>query len=510
VPEFAADLTVAEAAADLATGIALLAAGAITWARARRTSIGPLLALAGAAWLAGDVASALVYAHRGPLAHAVLTYPSGRTRSPLIVTVIAVAYLDGLIPEVARSPWVTIALMAAVVGAAAWRWVDARGLERRDRAVPLACAATVAAPLTIAAISRLAATGMDSIATWAYDAAIAATAGALAVDLLSGRSVRAAATGLVVDLARSQEPRVLRDALARTVGDPALDIAYRVNEEWVDEAGQRVPLPAEEQRGARVVTVVEDRGTPVGALVHDPAALRDETLARSVAAAVRLALANVRLQTDVAARVREVAASRRRLLEAGDEQRRRLREQLRGGAEQSLAEVSHELAELARAREGETAVTLTELVEGLDAARADLAHFAQGVHPKALTEHGLCAALGALAGQAAVAVAVDAPSRRFPAPQEATAFFVCSEALANVAKYAEASAVSIDVVAEGARLVVRVADDGCGGADPARGSGLRGLTDRVEALGGTLSVSSPLGAGTRLQAELPIGLEASR
>jgi signal transduction histidine kinase len=510
VPELAADVTVAQAAADLAAGMALLAAGAVTWARARRSRIGPLLALAGAAWLAGDIASALAYAHRGPLVHALLTYPSGRTRSAPIVAVIVLAYLDGLIPELARAPWVTIALLAAVVGAAAWRWAHARGLERRARAVPLACAATAAAPLAVAAIGRLAATGTGTVATWAFEAAIAATAAALAVDLLSGRWVRAAATGLVVDLAGSQEPRALRDALARTVGDPGLEIAYRVSGEWVDEAGQPVRPPAEEQRGARVVTLVEDGGTPVAALVHDPAALRDETLARSVAAAVRLALANVRLQTDVAARVREVVASRRRLLEAGDEQRRRLREQLRGGAEQSLAEVSGGLVELAAAREGETAFALTELVEELNAARADLAQFAQGVHPKALTERGLAAALGELARQAAVPVAVDAPSRRFPAPQEATAFFVCSEALANVSKYAEASGVSIVVVAAGSRLVVRVADDGCGGADPARGSGLRGLADRVEALGGTLSVSSPLGGGTRLQAELPIQLEASR
>ncbi|HET6832829.1 MAG TPA: ATP-binding protein [Acidimicrobiales bacterium] len=501
-------MTLAEAVADVAAGVALLAAGVVTWARARSSRTGPLLALAGAAWLAGDVTSALVYAHRGPLVHALLTYPSGRTRSAPIVAVIALAYLDGLVPAVARSPWLTIALMAAVVGAAAWRWAAARGLERRARVVPLACAATVATPLTLAAVGRLAGTETDAVATWMYEAAIAVTAGTLAVNLLSGRQVRAVATGLVVDLGGSQEPQALRDALARTIGDPALEIAYRVNQEWVDEAGRPVQLPAGEESGERIVTVVEDGGTPVAALVHDPAALRDETLARSVAAAVRLALSNVRLQTDVAAHVREVAASRRRLVEAGDDQRRRLGEQLRGGAEQSLAEVSCDLATLAAGREGETAAALVALVNELDAARTDLARFARGVHPKALTEHGLSAALGELAGQAAFPVAVDVPSRRFPAAQEAAVFFVCSEALANVAKYAEASAVSIDVAEAGPRLVMRVTDDGRGGADPGRGSGLRGLADRVEALGGTLSVWSPPGAGTRLDAELPMRLEA--
>ncbi len=502
-------MTLADGVGDVAAGMALLASGVVTWARARRSRTGPLLALAGVAWLAGDVASPLVYAHRGPLVHALLTYPTGRTRSVPIVAVIVVAYVDGLVPTVARSPWVTIALMAAVVGVAAWRWATARGLERRARTVPFACAAVVAAPLTFEAIGRLTGSETDVVATWTYVVAIAVTAGALAVDLLSGRSVRAAATGLVVDLAGGQEPRALRDALARTVGDPALEVAYRVNQEWVDEAGQPVQLPASEESGERVVTVVEDGGTPVAALVHDPAALRDKTLARSVAAAVRLALANVRLETEVAARVREVADSRRRLVEAGDEQRRRLREQLRCGAEQALADVSRELAAIAACHESETAAAVVELVDELNAARIDLARFAQGVHPKALTEHGLSEAIGELAGQAAVPVAVDVPSRRFPAPQEAAVFFVCSEALANVAKYAEASGVSIDVAEAGPRLVVRVADDGRGGADPARGSGLRGLADRVEALGGRLSVRSPLGAGTRLEAELPIGLDAS-
>jgi signal transduction histidine kinase len=310
----------------------------------------------------------------------------------------------------------------------------------------------------------------------------------------------------VVDLADRHEPQALRAAIARAVGDPALAIAYRVGEQWVDEAGQPMLLPTED-RATREVTVVEDSGTPVAALVHDPAALRDESLARSVAAAVRLAVANVRLQADVGARVREVADSRRRLVEAGDAERRHLREQLRAGAERDLGEVAISLAALAADREGETAVALVALAAELDAARADLARFAQGVHPRALTERGLRAALVELAAQSAVPVVLTVPHRRFPAAQEAAAFFVCSEGLANVAKYAGASRVRIEVAATGMRLQVRVADDGAGGADPARGSGLRGLADRVEALGGALAVSSPPGAGTRLQADLPIGAE---
>jgi signal transduction histidine kinase len=495
-------------AADVVAGLALLAAGIATWARASRSGTGPLLALAGVTWLAGDVWSSLAYAHRGPLVHALLTYPNGRTRSPLVVAVIAFAYVDGFIPDVARDDWATIALAVAVVSAALWRVAEARGVERRDRTVALACTLAVVGPLVLAAVGTVTDVGTGAFAAWAYDAAVALTAAALAADLLSGRTVRAAATGLVVDLADSQEPQALRAALARAVGDPELDIAYHVDDQWVDEAGRPMTLPAAAD-GTRVVTVVEDQDTPVAALVHDPAALRDATLAQSVGAAVRLAVANVRLQVDVASRVREVAASRRRLVEAGDEQRRRLREELRSGAEQGLADVSRDLAELAAGCKGERGATLAGLVAELDAARGDLARFAQGVHPRSLTEHGLEAALSELADQAAVPVALDVPSRRFPAPQEAAAYFVCSEGLANVAKYAEASTARIDIDAAGHGLVVCVVDDGRGGADPSRGSGLRGLGDRVAALGGALSVESPPGGGTRLTAELPIAVGAS-
>ena len=501
-------MSLLQVAGDLTAGLALLSAGAVAWIRARESRTGPLLVLAGITWLAGDVSGVLVYAHRGPLVHAVLTFPTGRTRSKSTMTVIALAYVDGLVPTVARQPWTTVALMVAVVCVAVSRWA-ANGAERRARQVAAACAAAVAAPLLLASIGHLTGSETDVLATGLYEAAIIASAVALTVELLAYSSVRSATTGLVVHLAGRQGPRALRDALARAMGDPALEIAYRVDRDWVDESGQPVQLPVPQHSERRVVTFVEDGGTPVAALVHEPAGLRDATLARSVKAAVRLVLANVRLQAEDAARMREVAASRRRLVEAGDEERRRLREQLRGGAEQMLAEVSTTLVASAEHHDGETALALLELVDELEAAAEDLARFAQGVHPRALTEHGLAEALGDLADHAAVPVAVTVPTRRFPAPQEAAAYFVCSEALANVAKYAGATGASIRVVDAGTRLVVFVADDGRGGADPARGSGLRGLEDRIEALGGRLSISSPTGAGTRVEADLPIEVFAS-
>jgi signal transduction histidine kinase len=500
-------VTPPSAVADVATGFVLVAAAALACLRRPRSRIGPLIALTGATWLAGDIWSSLVYVHRGPLTHALLTHPSGRTRSPFVVAVIALAYIDGLIPALARSTWPTLVLGAVAVGAAAARFATAGGVERKATLVPLAGAVAIWGTLALAGVGRLTGAGTSGIAAWGYELAIALTAVALVIDLVSERSVRAAATGLVVDLGSAGEgAEGVRAAIARALGDPDLAIRYRAADEWVDEQGRPAPLPGADA-DKQVRTISGEDGALVAAIVHDPAALRDETLARSVAAAVRLAVANVQLQADVAARVRDVAASRRRLVEASDVERRRISDQLRAGAESRLARVATELEQLAT---DAAAPALGGLAAELEAARDDLARFAQGVHPRALTERGLPAALRVLATQAAVPVEIDVPATRMPAPQEAAAYFVCSEALANVAKYAHASQARIAVEADDARVRVRVTDDGSGGADPAAGSGLRGLADRVEALGGRLFVDSEPGRGTTVAAVLPRGEGATR
>jgi signal transduction histidine kinase len=202
--------------------------------------------------------------------------------------------------------------------------------------------------------------------------------------------------------------------------------------------------------------------------------------------------------------VHEVAASRRRLVEAGDEERGRLGEQLGDGPEARLTEVATRLERLAADTGGEVGARLRRLSDEMATTRVQLQEFAQGVRPRRLTDGGLRPALAELAEQSSVAVEVEVPDGRFAPARELVAYFVCSEALANVAKYADASRVRVTVVASEDELWVRVADDGVGGADARRGSGLRGLTDRVEALGGRLHVESPLGGGTRVEAILPI------
>jgi PAS domain S-box-containing protein len=204
----------------------------------------------------------------------------------------------------------------------------------------------------------------------------------------------------------------------------------------------------------------------------------------------------------------ELRRSRVRLVQAGDEARRKLERNLHDGAQQRLVSLSLALR-LAQARlkddPQEADRLLTGGAEELGHALEELRELARGIHPAVLSERGLSAALEALAGRAALPVDINVPEERLPPSVEAAAYYVISESLANVAKYAEASAVEVCVTRQNGRAVVEVSDDGVGGADPTRGSGLRGLVDRVEALDGVLRVESAPGAGTKIRAEIPCG-----
>jgi signal transduction histidine kinase len=498
-----------ERAGDLATGLALLGGGGVAWARRPRTSAGPLMLAAGATWFAGDVWSVLLFAHRGPLVQLVLTYPSGRASSRVTLLVIAAAYVDGLIPDLARSEWATLALMAAVLFVAAVRRRSVGGVERRARTAGLAAALLLCLTLGLTAVGRLLDAGTDTASIWALYGAVTAIACGLTADLLWGRWARAALTGFVIDLGDHHDPQALRAALARALGDPSLELAYRLDDRggWVDEAGRPVALPEGARDGdggaRRAVTSIGEAGAPIAALVNDPAALSDPELVAAVAAAARLAVANVRLQAEIAGRLEDMAASRRRLMEAGDEERRRLGERLGEGPEARLAEVAARLERLAGGSDGEAGAMLRRLTDEVATSRAQLQDLAQGIRPRALTAGGLRPALAELAGQSNVPVEVEVPDRRFAPSLELVAYFVCSEALANVAKHAAAARVRLAVVPSDGELRVIVDDDGIGGADALHGAGLRGLADRVEALGGRLRVESPPGAGTRVEAILP-------
>jgi signal transduction histidine kinase len=204
----------------------------------------------------------------------------------------------------------------------------------------------------------------------------------------------------------------------------------------------------------------------------------------------------------------QLIASRARLVEAGDTARRHLARDLHDGAQQRLVSVGLVLHHALRHLDGDSARTeslLRDAIRELEQANAELRELARGLHPVLLTERGLGAACRALVERSLLPVTVAAlPDDRYPEAVEVAAYYVASEAFANVAKYAGATSVELAIRRDTDVLVVEVRDDGCGGADPMGGSGLRGLSDRVEALQGTLRVDSELGAGTVIRANLPL------
>jgi signal transduction histidine kinase len=216
----------------------------------------------------------------------------------------------------------------------------------------------------------------------------------------------------------------------------------------------------------------------------------------------------VTLDAELRASLGELRASRARIVEAGDAERRRLERDLHDGAQSRLVALKLLLSSArlrARGSGSDLEGVLGEAIDELDTSLAELRELARGIHPAVLTDRGLEPALQALASRAPVPVTVeaDAAPERLPGNVESAAYFVVSEALANVAKYARATQAAVAVRRTNGRVTVDVTDDGVGGADAANGSGLRGLADRVAALDGTLSLESPPGEGTHLHAEIP-------
>jgi len=207
----------------------------------------------------------------------------------------------------------------------------------------------------------------------------------------------------------------------------------------------------------------------------------------------------------VRARLAEIGASRRRILVAGDEERGRLEHRLGGGAQRRLGELAQTLRLARESAAGHgTAERIAQAEFQLARTQEDLGRLARGLHPHQLSGQGLKPTLAALASDFPLRVDLTVPVTETSPDVAACVYFVCSEALANVAKHASASTVQISVTPRAGGIMVEVADDGAGGADPG-GRGIRGLADRVETLGGTLTVASTLGQGTRLTAVIPDG-----
>jgi signal transduction histidine kinase len=485
--------------ADSMVGLVLLGCGLVARRSRAGRRVGLIMIAAAGCWFLGNLVGPFLFLHRGPLVHLHISYPTGRLRRPIAKVTVGMAYAVSLLEAVVRTPWVTLGLAVLVAVAAVDVFARTSGRARKAGWPALIAAQAFAAVLAFSCANQLLGWEADHVVLIVYDTAIGVLALALTADLRSGRWTDATLSDLVSQLGGGTGTGGLRGELQQALGDPTLVVGYWVPHQgvYVDERG--VPLAMPGAQDGRSMTTVTDGGEPVAVLIHDNAVLDDHKLVAGVNAALSLAVANARMRAEVQARVSALAASRQRIVEAADAQRRALESELALGAERRLGSVARLLADV---QQRSVTDGLAEVAAEVRGAQTELREFAQGVRPSALGAGGLAAALPPLAARAPMQVDLTVSVGRLPPAIEAALFFVCSEAITNITKHAKATHVSISVEPYPVGVVITVVDDGVGGADP-RGSGLRGLADRVEALGGDFSVGESPGGGTVVGARIP-------
>jgi signal transduction histidine kinase len=480
---------------DLVVGLTLIGAGLLAWLRSR--AVATLLIAAGFAWFAGNLDPIAVAWHRGPLVHLLLSYPAWRPRARIDMVAVGVGYAAASVPSVWRSESVLVVLAAVLVVVLVGSYLRADRRERRHRATAAWAGIAMAAVTVAGSVARQVWPGGAVVlpARLAYELTLVVVAVWLVAVLR--RTGTPEVTDLVVEL-EHERAGSLRDALAEVLHDPQLEIGYwsELEHGYLDANGDSVVSP----RGPdRTTTHVPRGGAPLAVLVHDPAVLTDPVLADAVALATRLTGDHAALQAEIQEQLAELTASRRRLLVAADEQRRDLAQRLRVGPVRQLETLRDALAE---ARAGDDELHLARADDHISGSLITLDQLARGLHPPELT-NGLAVALAGLAERSPVPIRLTVTNARFPLELEVAVWFTCVEAVANATKHAEPTLVTISVQQRTSRLVVNVADDGCGGARR-EGTGLRGLADRLETLGGTLTIASAPSRGTVLTAELPL------
>jgi signal transduction histidine kinase len=530
-------------------GLALVVAGLVTAFGGHAGRIGDLAVLGGLVWFApvwvgweegpplvrtlGMLTAGLAFPL---LLHLVLAYPSGRLHGAAARTLVLAAYLEAAVvavgralfrdpffdpgcwanctdnlfllrslPRLARAievadRWFTVAAAAALVALCARRLLRDSGPARRAL-LPVSLPALLLAAAAIAHAVALQRRSLEDPSDPAFRTIFAL--GCTAVILLAGGLVwaavrtwvqRRAVARIATSLGQAPPPGSVQAALAQAVGDPELKIAYWLpdSRRHVDASGRPVAAPVAEP--GRAVTALVRDGRQIAIVAHT-AAMPD--LEPELGAAVRLALENERLQAQALAQLDQLRASRVRIVEAGDSERRRLERDLHDGAQQRLLALSYDLR-LARAQaqadgDRQTGSLLTKATDQAQAALEELRELAQGIYPAILAEAGLTAALASLADGAPLPVEIrDVAQGRYPAAVENAAYLLVAEALADAAGRG-ASHAAVSAIQDGGRLVVTVQDDGTD-----RTSAMVQLADRVGALDGRLAVEP-----TRLWAELP-------
>jgi signal transduction histidine kinase len=536
----------------LLVGASLLSCGLASWRARPENRVGKIMVFTGFAWFAAQLIEATP-AWLNTIGLAVqsvwiiglvwllLSFPSGRLPSRLdrwlVVATVAVALGVQLLamlygdkaglhcPGCANNllqvvhdnhkalAWrglqflVGAALIATVIALLVVRWLRASTAQRRAVAPVLVAGCATLAALTWTIVEALLGSPFGALPANVYLTLMATVPVAVLFVLLQRRLARGMIAGLVVELSGPSATVDLREALARALGDPSLQLAFWFPPEkhYVDGHGAPVRLP--DQDSGRSSTFVARDGQPIAVLLHDPALEHNAELVQSVCAAASLTLENERLQAELRARLLELQASRARLVQATDAERRRIERDLHDGTQQRLVSIAMSLGllEMKLPGQAEAAKPLVrETREALALALAELRELTHGINPPLLTERGLPAALDELCRRAAIPTRLDVTiDQRLPDQIETAAYFMVSEALTNAAKHSHATEMQVFASHRGQRLTVEIGDDGIGSATPTGGSGLRGLADRIEALGGRFTISSPPGRGTTLRAEIP-------
>ena len=528
-------------------GCVYTATGILAWVRRPANRMGPLLCIGGLVWLAASAVNIAIPAFIAvgsvtqtlPTAlavHALLAYPSGRLRSlgsrvltiavycatlvlqaPLYLfgaswsepPVLLVADRPDLLAMGQRVQGVAGLVILVSTGAVLIRRLVASDRRHRRVLLPVyGCGAVVLVGMTSSAtLARLIAIDPVTLGTFQLFLNMVLPCAFVAGLLIGGfeRTSEVDQLGAWLGAPDGQRPS-LRDALSRTVGDPTLTLGYRVGHGWVDADGVAIELPDGGSNRRAVLVELDDRS--VAAIVYDATLIADPEPVRAAGRVAAIALDRERLTAQLLASQEELRDSRTRLVEAGDRERRRLAQDLHDRLQGRLTLLA---LRVGSASPGDD---LTEIRRGLDESITELRWLVQGVMPSLLVERGLLAAVEDMTDRMplrtvlhvdeATARGVDGREvdSRLPSSVEGTAYSVIAEALTNAVKHAGATTLTVVIRRDGGRLRIEVVDDGVGGARPSGGTGLRGMGDRVHALGGTLVIDSPAGAGTRVLVEM--------
>lgn len=478
--------------------------GIVAWLDAPRSRLGPLLIVASGAWFVGplrwidpaispfaDLGRFLFVAVVG---HVTVSIPDGRLRTRRGRTLVVVGYLAAAVGALIGA-WVTAAVLSvqAVAGA------RLRSHDRPDRLVALTAFGLAlvlgAGPRIRSAIPGAAAVDLTPFVEIAFVAL--AFAASRAASRAERRARRVA--DMVIELA-ARPSEGLRDELALAVDDPTLAIAYPLAESgtYVDVTGKPVMLPS--GYDDRAVTPLSTGARELALIIHRPATATDPSFLSAVAQAADLSSTNARLQAALREALFQLTAARNRLMDVEEAERHRLRDTLERQLEPRLQRID---AALIAEREARPVTSVRDIHVDLNLARRDILSIVDGLGPAMLDPHEATVALRELASRSAVPVDLRIHG---PIPTGfvgETIYFVVSEGLANVAKHADAGRVTLLIEASERGVRLEVVDDGRGGADWDRGSGLRGLRERVQASGGQVDIASPVGGGTRISVRIP-------